>query len=362
MLYKTKFWIILDVISLTQKLVRFESITPNDDGCLDFVANLLKSSLSASFDMHEVKNTKALHAVIGNSSKKICFLGHVDVVPVCNLWSYPAFEGIIANDSLYGRGVSDMKGAIAAFIVALTELKNIHLDHEIHIVLTADEEGDSIGIKHILNKLPKFDFIIVGEPTNPNKLGEMLKIGRRGSLNGVLTSHGMSGHIAYPGNAKNPIPSLIDGINKLLKFKFEDDSSIQLSSLSTDTNTINVIPTTATAKFNIRFFEDNLEERLKDYMSQEQIKDFDLNLNLSAKPFLSNLTKYHEMLKESIIKQTGISPIYSTTGGTSEGRFFKQNIAEFGLISNQAHKVDEHISIYDLVKLKDIYYDFLSLV
>ena len=345
----------MDVVDLTKQLVSFKSITPNDAGALVYIKELLSTHFGARCNFYESSGVSTLHSIIGNGGKKLCFLGHVDVVPVCNNWSCDPFVATIKNDAIYGRGVCDMKGAIAAFISSLFDIKRNLC--EIHLVLTSDEEGDSIGIKHAIHFLPDFDFIVVGEPTNPNHLGEMIKIGRRGSLNGILKVDGTGGHIAYPDDANNPIPKLIKGLNRLFDFKMDKDSSLQISSIETDTKTANIIPSKAKACFNIRFSKDDIPKKIEKHMD-----GYDVIINVSAEPFITKLTKYHEILKNNISNVTNKIPCFSTSGGTSEGRFLKDlgPIAEFGLISNQAHKVDEHVMLFDLISLRKIYFNFLT--
>ena len=293
-------------------------------------------------------------------------------------WSSAPFEANEINGKIIGRGATDMKGAIASFVSAtkkfLDERENF--EGSISFIITGDEEGIAInGTKKLLNWMKEknisFDDCIVGEPTNPKKLGEMIKIGRRGSVNGTLTVTGEQGHVAYPHFAKNPIPLLLDILNDLTSDELDQGnehfqpSNLEITSVDVGNKATNVIPNSASANFNIRYndnfnretIESEINRRLKNFENK-----FSLELDHSGESFLTKPGKLVNDLSEIIFDKTGITPDLSTSGGTSDARFIKNygNVVEFGLISETMHQIDESVDVKDIEDLTDIYYKVLT--
>lgn len=371
----------MDLISLTQTLLQFESITPKDEGCLDFIEFFLKG-LGAEchrLPCHDVDN---LYAKIGYGPKVFCFAGHTDVVPPGDLtrWSVPPFSGHCHSEALYGRGAVDMKGAIGAFLKALYDVvtgPGIPKGWAIAVMLTSDEEGPALyGTQHILKWLHQnqkpLDLCLVGEPTNNAYIGDTVKIGRRGSLNIHLTVDGLGGHVAYPKAARNPIPALLTYLNVLFENPLDSGtdefppSNLEITSIDVGNPTTNVIPNQASARMNVRFNPLHSGESLKHWF-YEKLKPiqqkfgtaytFTLNMDVSSEPFMTRDAKLESLISDAIQSVTGQQPDLSTSGGTSDARFIQKMcpVVEFGLINKTAHQPDEHVMIDDLNLLKDIY-------
>ncbi|CAN1595887.1 ArgE Acetylornithine deacetylase/Succinyl-diaminopimelate desuccinylase and related deacylases [Candidatus Pelagibacterales bacterium] len=374
-------------VSLAKDLVKCQSVTPKDDGAINVVAkNLKKLGFKCQIMEFQEKGTakiKNLYAKIGNSSPNFCFAGHTDVVPVGDLksWTVNPFGGVIKNQKLMGRGVSDMKGSIACFISAVSEFlkKNKKLKGSISFLITGDEETVAINgtqkvIQKLIQKKEKIDFCIVGEPTNENRLGEMIKIGRRGSITGHLTILGTQGHVAYSYTYNNPSTIIVEVLNKIKKLKLDggnkdfEPSNLEVTKINIDNTADNVIPAEAKASFNIRFnnlhTSNSLKKKLNKIFSSITKKSkasYKIKYNVSGESFLTKPSKTVYMIKNVIKKSTKINPVLSTTGGTSDARFIKKiaPCIEFGLISKTIHQVDEMAKVADLKKLKNIYLDIL---
>ena len=374
----------LDVLHLTQELIRCPSVTPNDAGCLDIIEGYLKPlgfvCHRLPFGKGDPKATDNLYARWGNSGPNFCFTGHTDVVPVgdADRWSVDPFGAEIKEGRLYGRGTVDMKGAIAAFISAVTDvIQNHQPTHSFSLLLTSDEEGPAtFGTKKVIEWLKNrgeiIDACLVGEPTNPQVFGEMVKIGRRGSLNTKVTVVGKQGHVAYPHFALNPIPALLGYLRQLLEKPLDQGndhfmaSNLEVTSIDVGNPVTNVIPNQATARFNIRFNSLHTGQSLVDHLEtvKETVKQsyspdlqWTLEPNISGESFISN----HQGLQQSVVRAiqavTGLTTKLDTTGGTSDARFLKDicPVIEFGLISDQAHQIDEYLSIDDLISLTAVY-------
>ena len=379
----------MDVVELTQKLIRCPSITPKDAGCLDLIQTHLET---LGFICHRLpfgggdpKATDNLYARWGTQGKNFCFAGHTDVVPPGDLshWSVDPFAGVIRNDCVYGRGAVDMKGAIAAFITAMTEvITHNPPQHSISLLLTSDEEGPAtFGTQKVIewlqHKSEHLDACLVGEPTNPHLLGEMIKIGRRGSLNIHLQVQGRAGHVAYPHFALNPIPPLLDYLGQLTSRPLDqgtdyfDASNLEIISVDVGNPVTNLIPALATASINIRFNSlhtgDSLirfcQERAQSVKQQHspQLK-WIFDFKISGESFITNHKPLQDTLVKAVKKITGLTPELSTSGGTSDARFIKNicPVIEFGLINAQAHQVDEHVGVKDLLSLTTIYKEILN--
>jgi succinyl-diaminopimelate desuccinylase len=377
----------INEVFLARDLVRCKSVTPKDDGAINIVAkNLKKLGFKCQFMEFKEKGTpqiKNLYAKIGKNSPNFCFAGHTDVVPVGDLksWTVNPFGGVIKNQKLIGRGVSDMKGSIACFIAAVSEFlkKNKKLNGSISLLITGDEETVAInGTKKVIEKLiqkkEKINFCIVGEPTNENKLGEMIKIGRRGSITGHLTIIGIQGHVAYPHSSNNPSTIIVEVLNKIKKLKLDrgnkdfEASNLEITKINIDNTADNIIPAEAKASFNVRFnnlhTSSSIKKKLNKIFSSTSKKfkaNYKIRYHVSGESFLTKPNKTVYMIKNVIKKSTRINPVLSTTGGTSDARFIKKisPCVEFGLIAKTIHQVDEMARLADLRKLKNIYRDIL---
>ena len=374
-------------VSLARDLVKCQSVTPKDDGAINVVAkNLKKLGFKCQIMEFQEKGTakiKNLYAKIGKESPNLCFAGHTDVVPVGDLksWTVNPFGGVIKNQKLIGRGVSDMKGSISCFVAAVSEFlkRNKKLKGSISFLITGDEETVAINgtqkvVEKLIQKKEKIDFCIVGEPTNENRLGEMIKIGRRGSMTGHLTILGTQGHVAYPHTSNNPSTIIVDVLNKIKNLKLDrgnkdfEPSNLEVTKITIDNTADNIIPAEAKASFNIRFNNLHTSSSLKkklnrifSFASQKSKANYKIKYHVSGESFLTKPNKTVYMIKNVIKKSTKISPVLSTTGGTSDARFIKKiaPCIEFGLIAKTIHQVDEMARVADLKKLKNIYLDIL---
>ena len=371
-------------IELTKTLINCRSVTPENDGAIEQVSHWLEEigfkSEILNFEEEGTASIKNLWSKMGSKGPTICFAGHTDVVPTGNIdeWSSDPFDANEVNDKIIGRGAADMKGSIASFISATNRFVKEYPDFpgSIGFIITGDEEGCAInGTKKILTWMKSnnisFDDCIVGEPTNPNSLGEMIKIGRRGSVNGVITVKGVQGHVAYPHLADNPIPKLIKILENLINQKLDDGtehfqpSNIEITSIDIGNTATNVIPKEASANFNIRyndiFDREKIEEEVHNRIRSLNY-DYSIKFEHSGDSFLTSPGKLTKNLSKIIEDQTGNIPELSTSGGTSDARFIKDygNVVEFGLIGATMHKVDESASIKDIKNLTEIYYQLLK--
>ena len=371
-------------IELTKTLINCRSVTPENDGAIEQVSHWLEEigfkSEILNFEEEGTASIKNLWSKMGSKGPTICFAGHTDVVPTGNIdeWSSDPFDANEVNDKIIGRGAADMKGSIASFISATNRFVKEYPDFpgSIGFIITGDEEGCAInGTKKILTWMKSnnisFDDCLVGEPTNPNSLGEMIKIGRRGSVNGVITVKGVQGHVAYPHLADNPIPKLIKILENLISQKLDDGtehfqpSNIEITSIDIGNTATNVIPKEASANFNIRyndiFDREKIEEEVHNRIRSLNY-DYSIKFEHSGDSFLTSPGKLTKNLSKIIEDQTGNIPELSTSGGTSDARFIKDygNVVEFGLIGATMHKVDESASIKDIKNLTEIYYQLLK--
>lgn len=373
----------MDVITLTQELLRFPSVTPNQAGCLDYLETLLSSYGFRCWrrPYGDVDNLFALYDT-QRPGRHFSFAGHIDVVPVGDeaTWRFPPFSAACEEGTLYGRGVVDMKGAIAAFIAAWVRQRTTLTQGKVSLLLTSDEEGPGIdGTRAVLpwlqaeGMLP--DLCLVGEPTNPHQVGEMIKVGRRGSLNAHLTVQGRAGHVAYPDLALNPIPALLFYLQELMAMDWDvgDDyfqpTHCEVTTVDVGNSVSNVIPQHASAAFNIRFNTAYTPESLAacltelSALTQATYPDIrvDLDISCSGGAFWCPSSELISLVRESVEHVCGITPLLSTSGGTSDARFIKDYcpVIEFGLISATAHHTDEHIHISEIEKLCQIYEQIL---
>jgi len=374
---------LISEIKLAKELIRCPSVTPKDAGAINILAKKLRL-LGFKCQMMNFKNIKNLYARLGKSSPNFCFAGHTDVVPVGDLksWSVNPFLGAVKNNKLIGRGASDMKGSIACFIAALSQFKKARpkFKGSISLLITGDEETIAInGTKKVVEKLKKrkekINFCLVGEPTNLTKLGQMMKIGRRGSITGYLTVYGTQGHVAYPHQANNPASIITKILNQINNMKLDSGtknfqpSNLEVVKINIENSADNVIPAEATATFNIRFNNKHSSTSLKKKLNKvfhnvcrKNDCSFKISYLISGEAFLTTPNKTTYMIQKIINKITKIKPKLSTTGGTSDARFIRKisPCVEFGLVGKTAHKVDEMVSVSDMKKLKKIYLNILQ--
>lgn len=370
------------VVALTAKLVGFPSVTPKDEGALPYIAEELKKlgfqcDLMAFGDGDE--QVLNLVAQIGGDGPHLAFAGHTDVVPAGarDKWRSDPFEANIEDDMIIGRGVADMKGAIAAFVVALGRFLEKN-DGRITMVITGDEEGKAVNgtIKQVAwlkerNIIP--DLCLIGEPTNPDHMGEMIKVGRRGSFNGIITVKGKQGHVAYPDRTDNPVPKLLKILNMLSQWQLDEGtehfqaSRLEVTSIDVGNKITNVIPAKAEARFNIRFNdlhdENSLRTQLQEKIMATGFSDqVEAEFHCSGASFVMQDTTHAELLQDVVEEITSKRPVLSTTGGTSDGRFLKDlcPVMEFGVVGATMHQVDERVRMSDLDQLADIYLAFMQ--
>lgn len=375
----------LDPVALSQALIRCASVTPADAGAQDRVAEALERIgflvTRLPFESQDQPRIENLYARIGDSRPNLCFAGHTDVVPPGDraAWSVDPFAGEIRDGYLWGRGAVDMKSAIGAFIAAVARYIETHGSNfggSISLLITGDEEGPAInGTRRVLEWLKErgevIDACVVGEPTNPTALGEMIKIGRRGSLNGTLTVRGIQGHTAYPHLADNPIDRLVKMLAVLAAEPLDkgsehfQPSTLAFTSIDVGNPATNVIPAEAKARFNIRFNDlhtgPSIEEALRKRLDSVG-GSYELMIDVSGEAFLTPPGRLSSLLVDSAERILGQAPRLSTSGGTSDARFIKDYcpVAEFGLVGLTMHKVDERVAVEDIHKLTAIYGNLLE--
>ena len=378
---------IINELELSKDLIRFPSVTPKDAGAIKFLSKKLKklgfNCKILEFKGNGSKPIQNLYARIGKRGPNLCYAGHTDVVPPGSMkdWTINPFKPSIKKNYLIGRGANDMKSSIACFVAAVSQFlqKKHKFNGSISFLITGDEEGYAINgtkkvVDYLKRKKEKIDFCIVGEPTNPNKLGEMIKIGRRGSLSGKIEIIGTQGHIAYPHLSNNPINTLVSICRKLKEKKLDkgnknfQPSNLEFTSINVDNKAHNLIPARAIARFNVRYNNLHTSSSLKKKInlivkkiSNKNKCKYKIDYIANGEAFLTKPGKNIFMAKKIIKKITKITPKFSTTGGTSDARFIKKisPCLEFGLVNKTMHKVDECVSISDLKKLTKIYNEFL---
>ena len=375
-------------ITLAKELIKFPSITPIDAGIMKFLAKKLTAigfkCKILEFKDKNSKPVKNLYARLGKSQPNFMFAGHLDVVPPGDLkdWTVKPFSPAIKKNHLIGRGANDMKSAIASWVVAVNNfvIKNENFKGSISLLITGDEEGIAINgtkkvVDYLKKKKEKIDFCLVGEPTNPSKLGEMIKIGRRGSITGELTVIGSQGHVAYPDRANNPSNTIIKILKEIKEIKFDkgtkdfQPTNLEVTKINIDNIADNVIPGIAKATFNIRFNNKHSSSGLKNKLNRvfkkitkKNKSNFKVEYRVSGEAFLTKPSKTTYLIQDIIKKITKIKPKLSTTGGTSDARFIRKiaPCLEFGLVGKTMHKIDEAVSISDLKKLTKIYSEILK--
>jgi len=380
----------INELQLAKELIKFPTVTPIDAGIMKFLEKKLKTlgfkTKILEFKEKNSKPVKNLYARLGNKGPNFCYAGHLDVVPAGNLeeWTVNPFKPSVKKGHLIGRGANDMKSSIAAFVSAVSNFiaNKKKLNGSISLLITGDEEGVAInGTKKVVDylekKKEKIDFCLVGEPTNPNKLGEMIKIGRRGSMTGRLSIIGIQGHVAYPQRANNPSTALVQILKELKEIKFDNGTkdfqptNLEITKIDIDNSADNVIPGLASAKFNIRFNNKHTSSSIKKKIdkiikkiSNKNKSKYKIDYSVSGEAFLTKPNNTTFMIRDIIKKITKIKPQLSTTGGTSDARFIRKiaPCLEFGLVGKTMHKVDEAVSLSDLKKLTMIYSNILKII
>ena len=378
----------INELQLAKELIKFPTVTPIDAGIMKFLEKKLKTlgfkTKILEFKEKNSKPVKNLYARLGNQSPNFCYAGHLDVVPAGNLkeWTVNPFKPSVKKGHLIGRGANDMKSSIAAFVSAVSNFieNNRKFNGSISLLITGDEEGVAINgtkkvVDYLKKKKEKIDFCLVGEPTNPNKLGEMIKIGRRGSMNGRLSVIGIQGHVAYPQRANNPSTTLVQILKELKSIKFDNGTkdfqptNLEITKINIDNSADNVIPGLAHAKFNVRFNNKHTSTSIKKKIdkiikkiSNKNKSKYKIDYSVSGEAFLTKPNSTTFMVRDIIKKITKINPQLSTTGGTSDARFIRKiaPCLEFGLVGKTMHKVDEAVSLSDLKKLTLIYSNILQ--
>ena len=364
-------------LELLKKLIKIESISPNDNGCFDVIKQQF-DGLDFSFEETNYKNISNLIITNGDSKNKtFCFLGHTDVVPPGpeSEWSVPPFSGEIIDNKIYGRGAADMKGGVACFISALKEFLSENKDpsFNIMVLLNSNEEGklENGKVDRVINEMidkDKFiDFCLIGEPSSSKKVGDVIRIGRRGSLSGNLKVYGIQGHVAYPKQALNPILGIGKTLEELKNMEWDrgnenfEPTSFQVSNIKSGTGAENVVPGVLEMTFNFRFSPESspdvLKEMFEALLKKSDLK-YDVSWTLSALPFLTSKTEFIDIVKSSIKEINNIDTKIDNGGGTSDGRWVApmgSEIVELGPLNKTIHQIDEHVDIEDLSTLKEIY-------
>ena len=378
-----------DPVALARALIRCPSVTPQEGGALALLARVLEV---AGFRVHRVTFSDAntpdvenLYARIGTRGPHFAFAGHTDVVPPGDeaQWTHPPFGGDLVGDAIFGRGAVDMKGAIACFIAAVLDhlaARDLDAPGSISLVITGDEEGPGVnGTQKLLRwaaeRGESFDHCLVGEPTNPAALGDMIKIGRRGSLSGTLTVTGKQGHVAYPHLADNPIRYLVRIMSELMSDTLDygtehfDPSNLEFTSVDVGNRATNVIPAQASARFNIRFNDRHTQESLKGWIEARAAQAAGNDVKCSfryadggSEAFLTRPGPFLDLVVQAVSEATGRKPALSTSGGTSDVRFIKDYcpVVEFGLVGQTMHAVDERVPLTDLETLTAAYRGILD--
>jgi succinyl-diaminopimelate desuccinylase len=369
----------LDPVDLTAKLVRCASVTPVNDGALEVLEEVLGA---AGFDCTRVDRGGIcnLFARWGNkgNTKSFGFNGHTDVVPIGDEadWSMPPFGAEIKDGIMYGRGTTDMKSGVAAFVAAAVDfVKDTPPDGSIVLAITGDEEGDALdGTTALLDYMTengeRMDVCLVGEPTCPETMGDMIKIGRRGSMNAHFKVTGKQGHAAYPHRANNPLPAMMRLMDRLASYELDqgsdhfDPSTLAVVTVDTGNKATNVIPAQCRGAVNIRFNDHHSGASLSDWLRGEADKiaeefglQVEVEIKISGESFITPPGALSDLVSGAVEAETGVKPELSTTGGTSDARFVKAHcpVVEFGLVGQSMHQVDEHVRVEHIGQLKSIY-------
>jgi succinyl-diaminopimelate desuccinylase len=368
-----------DPVDLTAKLVRCASVTPVDDGALDVLHEVLTGAGfdCAWADRGGIRNLFARWGGKGNT-RSFGFNGHTDVVPIGDEadWSMPPFGAEIKDGVMYGRGTTDMKSGVAAFVAAAVDfVRDTPPDGAIVLAITGDEEGDAQDgttalLDYMAEQGERMDVCLVGEPTCPEKMGEMIKIGRRGSMNARFRVIGTQGHSAYPHRANNPLPAMMRLMDRLASHELDtgtehfDASTLAVVTVDTGNKATNVIPASCSAAINIRFNDAHSGASLTAWLEQEVAKvreefsiRIELEVSISGESFITPPGMLSDLVSKAVAQETGVTPVLSTSGGTSDARFVQHHcpVVEFGLVGQSMHQVDEHVRVEHIHQLKSIY-------
>ena len=374
---------LIDPVLLTQESVRCKSITPADDGALE---NLAQPLSRMGFDIHRLRFEQEgydpidnIFARRGTTGRHLCYMGHTDVVPAGREsdWTHPPFAANIENGILYGRGVADMKGGNCAFVAAVSRFLNERPDfgESISLLITGDEEAKAVnGTVKVIDWMREQkhmpDVALVGEPSNTNHMGEMIRVGRRGSLNGKIMVRGIQGHSAYPERSDNPVPHLVRLLSRLIDEKLDHGtadfppSHIVISSVDVGNPAPNVIPARAEALFNIRFNDTwnaaKLESHLRHILDAIN-PNYEMDVWCNAQSFVTVNHPWRDIVLAAVEKISGKKPRADTGGGTSDARFIAQDcpVVEYGLLNTTIHKIDEHAPVADIETLTATYTEIL---
>ncbi|ABR74177.1 succinyl-diaminopimelate desuccinylase [Actinobacillus succinogenes] len=368
-----------NIIELAQNLIRRPSVSPDDQGCQQMIAQRLEK-LGFTIEWMPFNNTLNLWAKHGCGAPVIAFAGHTDVVPTGDKsqWVYPPFEAEIVDDMLYGRGAADMKGSLAAMVVAAEEYVKANPNHAgtIAFLITSDEEaaakdGTVRVVETLMARGEKIDFCMVGEPSSSKTLGDIVKNGRRGSVTGNLYIEGVLGHVAYPHLAENPVHKALPFLQELTAYQWDNGNeffpptSLQIANIQAGTGSNNVIPGELYVQFNLRYCTEVTDEFIKNTVAEMLKKHglaYRIEWNLSGKPFLTEPGKLVDAVVDSLESVAGVKPKLDTGGGTSDGRFIAlmgAEVVELGPLNATIHKVDERVSVTDLVTLGAVYNQML---
>jgi succinyl-diaminopimelate desuccinylase len=374
----------VDPIHLAQQLIRRPSVTPADEGAIGVLADALEG---LGFTCHRLTSDERggpaianLYARLGNSGPNFCFAGHSDVVPAGDVaaWGEDPFSGTVKDGHLHGRGAADMKGALAAMIAGIGAFleQNGAPKGSISLLITGDEEGKALnGTRSVLEWMQArgetIDACVLGEPTNPERLGTTIKIGRRGSMTGRLVVRGTQGHVAYPQLADNPLPRLVRLLAALDELPLDngtahfDPSNLEIVTIDVGNPATNVIPAKGEAVFNIRFNDTydsaSLEALIRGTLDAAG-GGYELEFEVTGESFLTPPGPLATIVKDAVEAATGLRPAYSTTGGTSDARFIHHHcpVVEFGLVGQTMHKVGENVPVADIEALAQIYRGILE--
>jgi succinyl-diaminopimelate desuccinylase len=365
-----------EVLDLACELIRRRSLTPDDAGCQVLIGERLQR---AGFNIEHLRygDVSNLWATHGDGDPVFVFLGHTDVVPTGpeSDWASAPFEPVIRDGRLYGRGAADMKSGVAAMTVALEEFVAAHPDHAgtVALLLTSDEEGplNRDGVRRVVEEFrrrgQRIDFCVVGEPSSAERLGDIVRVGRRGSLSGSLSVHGVQGHVAYPDKVRNPIHVAAPALAELATTRWDEGNeeflptSFQISNVHAGTGALNVVPGALEVKFNFRFCTastaQSLRERTEGVLHKHDL-DFSIDWDLSGEPFLTSAGKLRAAVQTAVQEICGIVPRADTGGGTSDARFIAPlgaEVVEIGPVNASIHKIDECVAIDDLERLPAVY-------
>ena len=370
----------IDPVTLSRDLLRCPSVTPADGGAQMLLAGVLEGmgfeTVHLSFGPAEAP-TPNLYARLGSGHPVLCFAGHTDVVPPGEGWAHDPFAAVVQDGRLYGRGIADMKGGVACFVAAVARRLELGpLKGSISLLITGDEEGPAhFGTKPVIEWLAEReelpDFCLLGEPTNPEALGDVIKIGRRGSMNAVVTVQGIQGHVAYPHLADNPVHRLLAAFSELTARELDtgsewfDPSSLQVTSIDVGNPATNIIPAQALGRLNIRFNDLHTGAALTAWIEdvvRRHAPSADVQVSISGEAFLTQPGEAVTCLSDAVRQVTGRTPRLDTGGGTSDARFISRycEVAEFGLVGATMHKRDEHVGLETLEDLTRIYLAFME--